>query len=227
MLEIQQVDLLLLEHQKALEQIPAREAEIRAEMEQLSGDSARADAEIREMEKQIRSLEGDVEALRLRQAKLRQQQMAVKTNKEYQAMLGEIDYLSKQVSQQEDQILELMELVDVTRQENEHKKQRLAEGSARLAGEMKRLADSRGFLADELERKRSQREILSAEVPAKVMALYNKLTRGLDGIALAEAREELCMVCHVRLRPQLYQELRTTDDVIQCENCSRILYFVG
>jgi len=221
------VDLLLLEHQKALEQIPAREAEIQAEMAQLTTDSARADAEIREMEKQIRSLEGDVETLRQKQVKLRQHQMEVKTNKEYQAMLAEIDFLARQVSQQEDQILELMEQVDVTRKENELKKARLAEGSARLAAELKRLADSRVFLTDELERKRAQREELSGQVPSKVLALYNKLTRGLGGVALAEARDELCMVCHVRLRPQLYQELRITDDVIQCENCSRILYFVG
>ena len=45
-------------------------------------------------------------------------------------------------------------------------------------------------------------------------------------MALAEARDGLCTVCHVRLRPQVFNEVRRNDSIIQCESCTRILYFV-
>jgi predicted nucleic acid-binding Zn-ribbon protein len=43
---------------------------------------------------------------------------------------------------------------------------------------------------------------------------------------MAEAREGLCTVCHVRLRPQIFNQARRNEEIIQCESCQRILYFV-
>ena len=47
-----------------------------------------------------------------------------------------------------------------------------------------------------------------------------------DDIAVAEARDGLCVVCHVRLRPQVFNEVRRNDGIVQCDSCTRILYYV-
>jgi predicted nucleic acid-binding Zn-ribbon protein len=46
-------------------------------------------------------------------------------------------------------------------------------------------------------------------------------------VAVAEARDGLCTICHVRLRPQVFNEVRKNESIIQCDSCRRILYFVG
>jgi predicted nucleic acid-binding Zn-ribbon protein len=68
---------------------------------------------------------------------------------------------------------------------------------------------------------------LVAEISVPVMSTFDIVARGRKGIAVAEAREGHCTVCHVRLRPQIFNEIRRNEAIIQCESCQRILYFAG
>ena len=65
-----------------------------------------------------------------------------------------------------------------------------------------------------------------AGVSAGVLALFERVSQHRKGLAMSEARDGLCTQCHVRLRPQVYNELRRNESVMQCESCSRILFFV-
>ncbi len=53
-----------------------------------------------------------------------------------------------------------------------------------------------------------------------------RITPSLASVAMAEARDGICTVCHVRLRPQVFNTVRRNEAVIQCDSCQRILYFV-
>jgi predicted nucleic acid-binding Zn-ribbon protein len=57
--------------------------------------------------------------------------------------------------------------------------------------------------------------------------LFERIAHGRKGIAIAEAKDGLCTVCHVRLRPQVFNDVRRNDSLTQCESCTRILYFVA
>ncbi len=227
MLKLQQADLELKNLHHELDVIPHREQEIHDELNQLKELSGNADAEVKELEKTARNLERDVESLRSKKISLKNKQMEVKTNKEYQAILAEIDFLDKDIFEKEDQILEIMEQSETAQQDAEIKRRKLAESSRHLEQELQRLADSRHFLENEIRTRTENRDSVARELPADVMKLYRKLADSLGGVALSEARDEICQVCHVRLRPQAFEELRSTDRLIQCENCSRILYFNG
>jgi predicted nucleic acid-binding Zn-ribbon protein len=68
--------------------------------------------------------------------------------------------------------------------------------------------------------------VVAAISPALV-SLFEQVARVRKGLAIAEAtREGLCAACHVRLRPQVFQEVRRNDQVIQCGSCNRILYYI-
>jgi predicted nucleic acid-binding Zn-ribbon protein len=59
-------------------------------------------------------------------------------------------------------------------------------------------------------------------------ALYNRISaRVRDGIAVAEARNNSCSACHMRQRPQVMTEIRRGAEIITCDNCARILYYVA
>ena len=69
------------------------------------------------------------------------------------------------------------------------------------------------------------RESLASEIDAAVLALFDQIAEKRNGLAVVEAENNLCSSCHVRLRPQVFNDIRLNDRVIQCESCGRILYF--
>ena len=57
--------------------------------------------------------------------------------------------------------------------------------------------------------------------------IFETTAKGRKGVAVAEAKDGLCTICHVRLRPQVFNEVRKNESIIQCDSCRRILYFAG
>src|SRR4029453_13983777 len=72
-----------------------------------------------------------------------------------------------------------------------------------------------------------ERSALAGSVAAPALALYEQVARGRKGVAVAVARDERCSECHVRLRPQVYQQIRQNNSIIQCDSCQRVLYFIS
>jgi predicted nucleic acid-binding Zn-ribbon protein len=68
---------------------------------------------------------------------------------------------------------------------------------------------------------------LVAALDPQVLAIFELIAKRRNGIAVAEARDGICTICHVRLRPQVFNTVRRNDQIIQCDSCNRILYFVS
>jgi predicted nucleic acid-binding Zn-ribbon protein len=60
----------------------------------------------------------------------------------------------------------------------------------------------------------------------QTLAIFELVSSRRNGVALAEARDGICTICHVRLRPQVFNNVRRNEEIIQCDSCNRILYFV-
>lgn len=176
-------------------------------------------------QKERRDLDGEVQAIRAKIAKHRDQLYEVKTNEQYRAMLKEVEGEEANLRKAEDRILEKM--VDAEQVEKQ-----IREAAARLESEKARIETEIGRLEAvrrEAERERgallARRETLTPALTDGVLAHYERLRRGRNGLALAEVRDGLCTGCHVRLRPQAYNEIRTQDVYMTCEACARILYY--
>ena len=59
-----------------------------------------------------------------------------------------------------------------------------------------------------------------------MFATFELVSRRRNGVGVAEARDGICTICHVRLRPQVFNTVRRNEEIIQCDSCQRILYFV-
>lgn len=81
-------------------------------------------------------------------------------------------------------------------------------------------------LEGELAHVAGQREALVALISRGAMAIYQTVAPQRRGIAVAPAKDGLCSICHVRLRPQVFNDIRRNDSIVQCDSCRRILYFV-
>jgi len=105
--------------------------------------------------------------------------------------------------------------------------QALAAQQKEVDAEKKTLVEELTTVEAALKDATASRAALVASLAAPLVALFEQLARARKGLAIAIAtREGLCSACHVRLRPQAFQEIRRNDQIIQCPSCNRILYYI-
>ncbi|MFQ5741579.1 MAG: zinc ribbon domain-containing protein [Acidobacteriota bacterium] len=227
LIDLQEIDLKIADVRGRTAAVPDQIKSLESELEKASELMRRTLELADDQDKQRRRMEQEVEQRGEKLAKYKSQLMEVKTNKEYQAVLHEIEVTQKQIAAREDEILELM-LADEERSERirrvkEEMKQKEVE-SAQRRQELEEFASNARV---EIERLEKERQHLQAAISPELNQLYIRIASARNGVALAEARKASCDVCHVRLRPQLFNEIKSNQSIITCESCNRILYYAG
>ena len=217
-----EVDLKRVEAELA--EIPhrRREGEDATARERARLDSARAALDV--SQKARKQHEAQVQDLETKRSKYKGQLMEVKTNKEYTAMLHEIEGVERDIKAREDVILEEMEkaeglAVEVKREEADFKavEAESKKAQAELDAATARLEASAGRL-------RGECSAVAASVPENPRELYARVAKQ-RGSGVAEARDGMCQACHVRMRIQIWVEVRKNEQIFQCESCSRIYFY--
>lgn len=185
---------------------------------------AAAKAQLTENQNARRTVEKEVAVQQGRLSKFRDQLMEVKTNKEYQTIQHEIETAQNGVKILEEKVLEhMIEADDFSAA--------VKRGEADLVAEQKAVeADQRKMLTENAELKAAaermavERAALVAAIDTRLLAVYEGVAKKRNGIAVAEARDGVCGICHVRLRPQVFNTVLRNDQILQCDSCNRILY---
>jgi uncharacterized protein len=225
-IKLQQLDTQASQARKRLAEAPERETAFDQRLNAARERVADAKAKLVANQEARRAIEKEVAVHQGRLSKYRDQAMAVKTNQEYHAIQHEIAHAQGEIKKYEDHILERMvEADDLTAT--------IKAADAALAAEQKTIdAERRRLQAEDAELQKSL-DALGAErakivdaLDKRVLAIYDTAYARRQGIAVAEARDGICTICHVRLRPQVFNDVRKNDGIVQCDSCQRILYFV-
>jgi len=178
-----------------------------------------------ENQKERRRMEGDIPVQQEKISKYKGQMFDVKTNEQYKALQHEIEFAEGEIRKIEDRILERMVFAEELEVRVKTAEQQLA--AEKTAVENEKAEAKARTRADQaaLAELAARRDALRHDVPADVLAEYDKLMRHRRGIAVAEVRDGTCTECNVRLRPQRFQELKPNDKVMLCESCGRIQYY--
>jgi predicted nucleic acid-binding Zn-ribbon protein len=226
LIALQRLDSAAQDAQRRLAEEPERLRGFDARLETARQRVASAKERLAENQNARRAIEKDVAVHQGRLSKFRDQLMGVKTNVEYQAMQKEIGFAQAEVKALEDKILEHM-------LEADELAAAMKKAEAALASEQKLVDAERRTLAGELsdlktlfERVTKERTDVIASLNPQAFATFDLVSKRRNGVALAEAREGICTICHVRLRPQIFNNVRKNDQIIQCDSCQRILYFI-
>ncbi len=205
-------------------QLPKLVAAIESKLAAAKAQVEAATAAIKVQESDKRKHESDIQDWQQKISKFRDQSLAVKTNEQYKALMHEIEFAQKMISECEEKILLGMEGADgfvkalktaeaelkletaEIEKEKEHARKVTAEDQAKLA---------------ELRKRQSE---LKAKVEPSTLAHFERVAAKRKG-AIAEAIEEKCAACNVRMRPQRYNELLANTSLVTCESCGRILYY--
>jgi len=174
-----------------------------------------------------RALEKDVAMYQGRLSKFRDQQAAVKTNREYQALGHEIETAQHEMGAAEERVIERMVEADGFAAEVKSAEATFNTQQKQVEAEKRTLAEDLASVEASLARATKQRADIVASTEPRLVALFEQVSRVRKGTAVTTAtRDGLCAACHVRLRPPVFQQVRTNEQIIQCESCQRILYYV-
>ncbi len=223
---LQRLDTAAADAQRRLAEEPDRQKALDARLEAAKQLVADAKARLTASQGARRELEKEVAVHQGRLSKFRDQLMAVKTNQEYQAMQKEIEFAQREVKEIEDKVLERMLEADELSAAVKRADAQLAAETKAIDADRRTLAGDVEALRTSLEKFRAERADLVRTIDPHVLAIYDLVARRRNNIAVAEARDGICTICHVRLRPQVFNTIRRNDAIIQCDSCQRILYFV-
>jgi uncharacterized protein len=224
---LQRLDAAIADAKQRIAAHPRRLADTDARLDSARAAVDEAKGRLDACQEARRAREKDAALYQSRLTKFKDQLSAVKTNREYQAMQHEIATAQQELGAAEEKVLERMMEGDVVTGELRQAQAALA--AAQQAADREKEDLGRALVraeADLQEATRARDALIDALDPGLVTR-YGQVARMRKGIAICEAtRDGLCSVCHVRLRPHVFQQVRQNDTIVQCESCQRILYYV-
>ncbi len=222
---LQDLDIRIREAQREIDSLPKHIAEIEKTLEshirKLEADGAALAANQRERKK----LEDDIQDQERKISKLKDQLMEARTNEQYRAFQKEIEYCQKEIRRAEDRILALMEESEPLEQNLRAAEAALREERKMVEGEKQQARARTAVDQKTLEDLSEERRAAVENLRPSVYSAYERIRVKRGGRAVASAIEGRCSACHLALRPQFFQDLRVSDEVLFCESCGRILYY--
>jgi len=224
LIALQSTETELRRVQAELAEIPRlmaeRDAQLEAERHKL--DTVRE--ALAGSQKNRRQKETELTDLEGRRSKYKGQLMEVKTNKEYQAMLHEIEGVEREIRAREDEILQEMESTETLQAEVKAEEAVFKAASESQRLDVHALEARAAELQAGAERLGRERDAVAATLSADVLELFQRVAK-LRGAGVAEARDEMCQQCRMKLRPQIFVDIKRNETIIQCPSCNRILYY--
>jgi predicted nucleic acid-binding Zn-ribbon protein len=227
LIDLQNLETAIDEAKRRIAAHPQRIADADARLAHAKEAVETARQRLKANQEARREQEKEAATFQSRLSKFKDQLSAVKTNREYQAMQLEIETAQKELSIVEERVLERMMEADALNAEVKKDEQALVAQQKGVEAEKKTLAEELTTVEAALKDAIEKRGALVKSLPSQLVALFDQVARARKGLALVAAtRDGLCSACHVRLRPQAFQEVRRNDQIIQCPSCNRILYYI-
>ncbi len=226
LIELQRVDLRLREVTHQIEQFPARLAALEKKLHDAHAAQQSRRDRLTESLKSRKRFELDVQALEDKISKYKEQLYEVKSNEAYRALQHEIELAEQEKRAAEDKELEVMIAVEELEAELKKGEQEVKKVEADCARERETLEAERREREGEAAELRKEQEELRAAIEDEMLEQYDRISKAHGGVALAEARDEICQVCLVRIRPQVFSELKRNEQIILCDSCHRILFYL-
>ncbi len=192
-----------------------------------------------EVNKQLQSLQAAAETLH-KQRRESEQELALqeehiqkirgrlndlKTNKEYQAHLFEIELARKKKDTLEESVLEVLEQIEQNENLQKELQDRIGEVEYTFAGAKAKIEEESSSLDQELSVLEQDHSEVTTKVERGLLARYMKLKSLRKGFAIAQVESGACLGCRLQLPPQLVAEVKRADELLNCSYCHRILYW--
>jgi hypothetical protein len=223
---LQSLDMKIAELEREVATLPKHIAQIEkaldSHLRRLEADRAALVAN----QKERKQLEDDVKVETQKISKLRDQMLGAKTNEQYRAFQHEISFCETAIRKAEDRTLDLMSESEPLDTAVKKAESALKEEKQHVEAEKARARESTASDQKQLDELKTERQKLVGALRKPAYAAYERIRKKWrGGSAVAEALEGRCSACQILLRPQFYQDLRHSEEMMFCESCGRILFY--
>jgi len=225
--ELQKIDLELRGIKEEKDRYP-KEIKKLDEKQKIEKERIQKEREkIESLEKTRRQKEGhlNTEQEKIKRAEGRMSE--VKTNKEYQALLSEIDTVKEANSRIEEEILQGMDEIDELKKDLSKREKEMGSTLEKIEGEREKLQEKTAQGEKAWSERVERRELLSKQIESKLVKLYNTLKEKRQGVGVVSVKNETCQGCFLNVPPQMFIEVQKNNALVRCPHCNRILYWDG
>ncbi len=202
-----------------------------AEIESLKADFESKKAKLKSLEDQLKAImlkqkdyEGDLKSKDEAILKADGQLLSLKTNKEYQAKLMEIENIKADKSLIEEKILMGFDDIDAARKAVEAEKTVVANFEKEFQTKQKQLNDEIAVANDQMKVKESQRSRIAPDVRPDILSRYERILQKKEGVGIVPVKNQTCSGCYMHLTDHLIHQIKMNDQLVSCDQCARILY---
>ncbi len=227
LIELQEKDSVIIRETAFIEAIPQKLSASEEPLKNAQSAYEKHKLKYEALLKKKRDKDGQLDEINEKIKKSKARSAEIKTNKEYQAHLKEVELSEKECYTVEDEILSLMETLDVSKKELEIEEAKVRAEKDKIEVLKEKLKEDVAEKKKKAGELKSQRDKLVMATDRDLYNLYLKILKTKKGLAVAEAKDEICHGCNMNIPPQLFVEIKKNDNIIQCPQCTRILYWKG
>jgi predicted nucleic acid-binding Zn-ribbon protein len=225
--ELQKIDLTLKRIKEEKDRFP-REMKKLDERQNIEKEKIQKEREkIESLEKERRQKERHLNTEQDKIKRAEGRMFEVKTNKEYQALLSEIEVIKEATSREEEEILQILEEIDELKKGLSKREKEVTTSLEKIEREKKKIQEKMDQGDGLWKEKKERREVLSKQLESGLFKLYNTLKEKRQGVSVVNVKDETCQGCFVNIPPQMFIEVQKNNALIRCPNCNRILYWEG
>lgn len=224
LVKLQAIDSDIRNIEKRLGKVDGEKAALDSELEAFASSIKEKVSIGEEYQKTFRSLESDANMNIPKIAKSKEKLTSVKTNKEYQALLKEIEDLKTANSKIEDQMLEILEQNDTAEEQLREKKHQFESVKTRVAEEKATIAVTAEEDRTKLTGLQADFQTVLDTANPDILKAFKSVRSRIGNLAIAKVEDAVCTGCHMNIPPQMYIELQRFESLMYCPQCQRIIY---
>lgn len=231
--ELQHALSHLREAERQLDGIPDWMTELDAEHQERKAEIESLESQAEEAASERRAAEGEISHMQEKLKRYQQQINEVSTQREYGALLQEIDTAKGRISELEDVAFGAMERIDQANKALEEQREAFRDLDERYQVELQKWESEKPVIAEQAEKLRGTVETLRERLPRGQLALFERVYDRTDGQAMAAIRKVErargaamwhCAACNYNVRPQVVVEIQDRGALLHCDSCKRILF---
>ncbi len=223
LLQLQVIDYDLGELERSKEYIPDMMENLRREIDESDKQFTDAQQALTDSRVLQKNLEMVVQEKQEELKKLQNQMMAIKTNKEYDALVSQIDVVKEAINENETGLLEAIERIEKLESEIGDIEKKFEETRKQNKKQQTILQEKMDSVGTKVKMKEDERTNIKVRIPRQIMSTYDRVRKNRGGAAVVPVRKRACGGCYKSLPPHVIQEIKRHNQLITCDNCGRIL----
>ena len=227
LVELQKLDSEIYAFRRQLQEKPVQLVRLKERQKEFAQKLQATESRYKNLEVKRNQMENDLAQKEGQFKKLQVQLFQLKTNKEYAAMLKEIEGLKADHSVLEEEILKVMEEAEKAKGAMAAERESLKVEENALAAQMKQIEEEGRQIQSSMEQLQSSRGGLTSRVDPPILSQYERILAKTAGLALVPVRGDACGGCNMVLPPQMINEIQMNTRLTLCESCARILFLEG